>query len=55
MTTPAPHYADDPDAPYFEHLYAVAQGFQPDITREETLAIFREADPNDTLRIREPL
>lgn len=49
-----PHYADDPDAPYFEHLYAAAQTLRPGITRAEALATIRESDPDDTLRIREP-
>jgi hypothetical protein len=50
----APHYADDPDAPYFEHLYAAAQAVTPGITRDEVLATVRAADPDDTLRIRQP-
>lgn len=49
------HYADDPDAPYFEHLYAVARMLKPNITRAETLTLLREVDPDDTLRIGEPL
>jgi hypothetical protein len=51
---PAPHYADDPEAPYFEHLFAVAQEFRPGLTRDELLAFLRESDPDDNLRIRDP-
>lgn len=52
-SSPEP-YHDDPDAPYFEHLYGVLKGQRPDMTRDEALEILREIDPDDELRISLP-
>jgi hypothetical protein len=52
-SSPAP-CPDDPDAPYFEHLYAALRGQRSDLTRAEALEILREIDPDDALRISLP-
>lgn len=55
MPTDSPlPYPHDPDAPYFETLYAVAKKFRPAITRDELLAVLRNIDPDDELRITDP-
>jgi hypothetical protein len=48
-------YPDDPDAPYFEHLYGVLKMQRPDLTRSDALAIVREIDPEDRFHISLPL
>jgi len=52
-SSPEP-YHDDPDAPYFEHLYGVLKMQRPDLTRAEALEILRKIDPDDELRISLP-
>lgn len=54
-----PAYPNDPDAPYFETMYALAcdlaqRDGRPIPTRAEVLATIHEADPGDQLRIGEP-
>lgn len=51
--SPPPYY-EDPDAPYFEHLYAALRLSRPELTRSEARAIIRELDPDDELRISLP-
>jgi len=48
-------YPQDPDSPYFEHLYAVAKELNPDLDRDTLLAVLREIDPEDEMRISAPL
>lgn len=52
---PSPEpYHEDPDAPYFEHLFGVLKGENPNLTREEALEMIRKIDPTDQLQISRP-